>query len=218
MATQSTEFIANYLKLLEENYGNYSYRCYEFISGGDSLYTSKFPIKEKDWKEFSHQKQAEVAENYLNVPSLNIGYPGTESGPYTKDLQIFYGLDKLESLSGDFMMVESYHHLLKLKNLDRLNVDTYAHLVGYIKRIWTVFDALIFSHEYQRRHLVEVEGILKYKKELQLDKPFDFYSEDPKLKAPSEDEDLTDWNGWDEWEENLKKTITKEFLYKNFSL
>ncbi|TGN20523.1 hypothetical protein [Leptospira idonii] len=140
---------------------------------------------------------------------MYIGYPGTESGPYAKDLQIFYGLDKLESLTGDFMMVESYYHLLKLKNLDRLNVDTFAHLLGYIDRIWTVFDALIFSHEYQRRHIVDVTGILKYKKELQLDKPFDFYSEDPKLKAPSKDEDLSDWNGWDEWEENSKKRLLK---------
>ncbi|XMO24946.1 hypothetical protein ACKZJ7_02440 [Leptospira sp. 'Mane'] len=217
MTTGSQDFIQNCLQLLEENERYYSFRYYEFISGGDSLYTSGFPISDTHWKGLSRMEKAELAEKYLNVPSLVIGYPGTENGPYAADMRMFHGSDKLESLSGDFMMVESYSHLLKLKNFDNLYVDTYAHLLGYIHRIWTVFDALIFSYEYIRRHLVEVEGILKYKKELQLDKPFDFYSDDPKLKAPSEDEDLNNWDGWDEWEELLKKTITREFIYKNFA-
>lgn len=214
MAARSAEFIENYLKLLEENYEHFSLRCYEFVSGGDSLYTGGFPVSEKDWKNFSREKQADLAEKHLNVPALHIRYPGTENGPYSPDLRIFHGLDKLASLTGDFMMVESYAHLLQLKNLDHLCVDTYAHTLGYIHKTWTVFDALIFSHEYERRYVANVRGILKYKQELKLDQPFDFYPEEPKLQVPAE---RKNWDGWDEWETLLKKTITREFLYKNFA-
>ena len=58
------------------------------------------------------------------------------------------------------MIVESYSHLLKLKHFDNLYVDTYALLLGYINKTWTVFYGFIFLHDYMRGHLIEVKEIL----------------------------------------------------------
>ncbi|TGN20520.1 hypothetical protein [Leptospira idonii] len=200
----SALFIQNCIQLISgEDREHYVHRYYEFINGGDRMYGSNAPISEEEWKGLAVTKQAELAEKMLNVPSLSIRYPGTFSGPLTKDMQMFIGLDQLESLSGDFMMVESYTKLLELPKLDQIRFDIFGHSAGHTNNHWSVLDALLFLHT--EGFQGKLDGLLKYKEELDLAKPFS-------LQYVLETE-----SGMDTSTESLKKIITKEFLYKNFA-
>ncbi len=206
MTTRSQEFIQNCTHLLSGEEGEYyAYRYFEFINGGDSFYGSHAPLSEEEWKGLTVAKQAELAEELLNVSSLSIRYPGTYSGPSTKDLQMFVGLDQLESLQGDFMQVESYTKLLELPKLNEISFDIFAHSSGYAIGIWSVLDALMCIHT--EGFKAKVEGLLKYKEKLDLAKPF------PILHKDLSGLELNN----DELYKYLKDLIAEDFLYKNFA-
>ncbi|MDF3821109.1 hypothetical protein P3G55_14460 [Leptospira sp. 96542] len=201
----SATFIQNCTELLSGNDGEYyAYRYYEFINGGDEMYASNAPIDQGEWIGLTVAKQTELAEQMLNVPSLNIRYPGTFSGPATKDLQMFVGLDRLESLTGDFMQVESYRKLLELPNLDEISFDVYAHSSGYKMGIWSVMDVLLGIHT-EGFH-GKLKGLIEYKKKLYLEK-----------SLPILQNDLSETESqYDDFYKFLKDSITEEFLYKNY--
>ncbi|WP_411823257.1 hypothetical protein [Leptospira sp. 'Mane'] len=206
MKNPSSAFIQNCTQLLaSEDSEHYIRRYYEFINGGDEFYGSNAPISEGEWGQLTVAKQAELAEQLLNVPSLTIRYPGTFSGPSTEDLQMFVGLDLLESLEGDFMQVESYTKLLELPKLDRISFDIFSHSSGYMKEEWSVLDALLSIHTEGFKG--KLEGLLKYKEKLDLAKPFPIQHKDPSKIEPDMDKLYA----------SLKKMVTEDFLYKNFA-
>lgn len=198
---KESAFIKNCKSLLAEEHFNNLY--YEFLSGGDSFYGGQAPVDFETWTAFSIDEKAKLAEKTLNIKELIIKYPGTYSGPNTSDLKLLIGLDKIEVFECDSMQVTSYTTLLELTNLQSVTLDIFNHSTGYIEKEWSVFDALLFVNTKSDAFKSRLNNIPKYRKELDLARPFGVY---PELSAKITNGD----SGFD------LRFITEEFLYKIF--
>ena len=196
-----SKFIKNCKELLADDQFKDLY--YEFMSGGDSFYGGQAPVDFETWNRFSLDEKATLAEKTLNKTELKIKYPGTFSGPATSDLKLLIGLDEVEFFECDSMQVTSYTTLLELTNLQSVTLDIFNHSTGYIEKEWSVFDALLFVNTKSDAFKSRLNNIPKYRKELDLARPFGVY---PELSAKITNGD----SGFD------LRFITEEFLYKIF--